>query len=71
MIVSRTLSGQTGEAFVLSVSHANPLAIECNCALGADQMRPFIHNIASVTSSYVVCYPNAGLPNTFGEYDET
>ncbi|KAI8052431.1 methionine synthase [Syncephalis plumigaleata] len=67
----RTLSGQTGEAFVISVSHTNPLAIGLNCALGADQMRPFIHNIASVTPSYVLCYPNAGLPNTFGEYDET
>ncbi|CAJ0851583.1 13744_t:CDS:10 [Entrophospora sp. SA101] len=67
----RTLSGQTGEAFVTSVSHTRPLAIGLNCALGADQMRPFIRNIANFTSSYVLCYPNAGLPNTFGEYDET
>ncbi|RHZ77386.1 hypothetical protein Glove_180g22 [Diversispora epigaea] len=67
----RTLSGQTGEAFLVSISHSSPLAIGLNCALGADQMRPFISNIANFTSSFVICYPNAGLPNTFGEYDET
>ncbi|KAK9701768.1 hypothetical protein K7432_011571 [Basidiobolus ranarum] len=67
----RTLSGQTGEAFVISVSHSNPMAIGLNCALGAPQMRPFIQNISKVTSKYVICYPNAGLPNTFGQYDET
>ncbi|CAG8730905.1 13266_t:CDS:2, partial [Cetraspora pellucida] len=67
----RTLSGQTGEAFVVSVSHSHPLAIGLNCALGAEQMRPFIQNIANFTSSFVICYPNAGLPNTFGEYDES
>ncbi|KAJ1923727.1 hypothetical protein IWQ60_005676 [Tieghemiomyces parasiticus] len=67
----RTLSGQTGEAFVISVSHAHPTAIGLNCALGAAQMRPFVQNIASFTSQYVICYPNAGLPNTFGEYDES
>ncbi|KAJ2017816.1 hypothetical protein IWW57_005312, partial [Coemansia sp. S610] len=67
----RTLSGQTGEAFITSVAHAEPLAIGLNCALGANQMRPFVQNIASFTSSYVICYPNAGLPNTFGEYDES
>ncbi|CAG8838374.1 43109_t:CDS:2, partial [Gigaspora margarita] len=67
----RTLSGQTGEAFVVSISHSHPLAIGLNCALGAEQMRPFIQNIANFTSSFVICYPNAGLPNTFGEYDES
>ncbi|CAG8564234.1 269_t:CDS:10, partial [Paraglomus occultum] len=67
----RTLSGQTGEAFVSSVSHSNPLAIGLNCALGASQMRPFIKNISDFTHHFVICYPNAGLPNTFGGYDET
>ncbi|KAJ1727324.1 hypothetical protein LPJ61_004631 [Coemansia biformis] len=66
----RTLSGQTGEAFITSVAHTEPLAIGLNCALGATQMRPFIQSISSFTSSMVICYPNAGLPNTFGEYDE-
>nr|KAF6395490.1 5-methyltetrahydrofolate-homocysteine methyltransferase [Rousettus aegyptiacus] len=67
----RTLSGQTGEAFVISVSHADPLCIGLNCALGAAEMRPFIETIGKCTTSYVLCYPNAGLPNTFGDYDET
>jgi 5-methyltetrahydrofolate--homocysteine methyltransferase len=67
----RTLSGQTGEAFVISVSHAAPMAIGLNCALGAPQMRPFIHNISKFSSAFIICYPNAGLPNTFGEYDES
>ncbi|KAJ2774496.1 hypothetical protein IWQ57_000800, partial [Coemansia nantahalensis] len=67
----RTLSGQTGEAFITSVAHAEPTAIGLNCALGASQMRPFIQSMASFTSSMVICYPNAGLPNTFGEYDES
>ncbi|XP_015218329.2 methionine synthase isoform X1 [Lepisosteus oculatus] len=67
----RTLSGQTGEAFVISMSHAKPLCIGLNCALGAAEMRPFIEAIGKNTTSYVICYPNAGLPNTFGEYDET
>ncbi|XP_006895431.1 PREDICTED: methionine synthase [Elephantulus edwardii] len=67
----RTLSGQTGEAFVISVSHANPLCIGLNCALGAAEMRPFIETIGKCTTAYVLCYPNAGLPNTFGDYDET
>lgn len=66
----RTLSGQTGEAFVTSVSHAKPLCIGLNCALGAEEMRPFIQAIGEATESYVICYPNAGLPNTFGGYDE-
>ncbi|CAG8432678.1 5660_t:CDS:10 [Diversispora eburnea] len=67
----RTLSGQTGEAFLISIGHSSPSAIGLNCALGADLMRPFIFNIANFTNSPVICYPNAGLPNTFGEYDET
>uniref|UniRef100_A0A8B9FMD5 Methionine synthase n=1 Tax=Amazona collaria TaxID=241587 RepID=A0A8B9FMD5_9PSIT len=67
----RTLSGQTGEAFVISVSHNKPLCIGLNCALGAVEMRPFIETIGKCTTAYIVCYPNAGLPNTFGGYDET
>eukprot|EP00158_Paraphelidium_tribonemae_P008655 Partr_v1_DN28643_c0_g1_i1_m49323 putative 5-methyltetrahydrofolate-homocysteine methyltransferase len=67
----RTLSGQTGEAFVISTNHANPMAVGLNCALGAPQMKPFAANISKFTPAYVICYPNAGLPNTFGEYDET
>nr|XP_033791679.1 methionine synthase isoform X2 [Geotrypetes seraphini]XP_033791680.1 methionine synthase isoform X2 [Geotrypetes seraphini] len=67
----RTLSGQTGEAFVISVSHAEPLCIGLNCALGASEMRPFIELIGKNTTAHVICYPNAGLPNTFGGYDET
>lgn len=57
----RTLSGQTSEAFVVSVSHANPLSIGLNCALGADEMRPFIERIRQMTDSFVLCYPNAGI----------
>ncbi|GLD64257.1 methionine synthase isoform X1, partial [Lates japonicus] len=67
----RTLSGQTGEAFVVSVSHAKPLCIGLNCALGATEMRPFIEAIGKSTMAFIICYPNAGLPNTFGGYDET
>uniref|UniRef100_A0AAQ6IV05 Methionine synthase n=1 Tax=Anabas testudineus TaxID=64144 RepID=A0AAQ6IV05_ANATE len=67
----RTLSGQTGEAFIVSVSHAKPLCIGLNCALGATEMRPFIETIGQSTTAFIICYPNAGLPNTFGGYDET
>ncbi|KAH0622513.1 hypothetical protein JD844_024885, partial [Phrynosoma platyrhinos] len=67
----RTLSGQTGEAFVISISHSEPLCIGLNCALGAADMRPFIEAIGKCTTAYIICYPNAGLPNTFGGYDET
>ncbi|KAI9498247.1 methionine synthase [Zychaea mexicana] len=67
----RTLSGQTGEAFVTSLSHTNPMAIGLNCALGAPQMKPFIQNISRFTDAHIICYPNAGLPNAMGEYDET
>ncbi|XP_048699742.1 methionine synthase isoform X4 [Caretta caretta] len=67
----RTLSGQTGEAFVISVSHSEPLCVGLNCALGAVEMRPFIETIGKCTTAYIICYPNAGLPNAFGGYDET
>ena len=56
----RTLSGQTGEAFVVSVSHSEPMCLGLNCALGATEMRPFIEAIGMCTPSYVICYPNAG-----------
>lgn len=67
----RTLSGQTGEAFYISIKHAKPLAVGINCALGAGEMRPYIEEIARVADCYVSCYPNAGLPNAFGGYDQT
>ncbi len=67
----RTLSGQTLEAFYISVSHAEPLSIGLNCALGAEQMRPHVEELASIAACYVSCYPNAGLPNAMGEYDES
>ena len=67
----RTLSGQTVEAFWNSISHANLLSVGINCALGARQMRPYIEELSSLTPIYVSCYPNAGLPNAFGEYDES
>ncbi len=66
----RTLSGQTVEAFYTSVAHAKPLSVGLNCALGAREMRPFLEELAQVARSYVSCYPNAGLPNAFGGYDE-
>ncbi|MFY7963506.1 MAG: homocysteine S-methyltransferase family protein [Chitinophagaceae bacterium] len=66
----RTLSGQTLEAFYISVSHANPLSIGLNCALGAAEMRPHIEELAQIASCYTSAYPNAGLPNAMGEYDE-
>jgi 5-methyltetrahydrofolate--homocysteine methyltransferase len=66
----RTLSGQTLEAFYISVMHAKPFSIGLNCALGGSQMRPYVEELANIASCYVSCYPNAGLPNTFGEYDE-
>jgi 5-methyltetrahydrofolate--homocysteine methyltransferase len=66
----RTLSGQTAEAFWTSVSHARPLAIGLNCALGAKEMRPYIAELSRVADCFISCYPNAGLPNAFGEYDE-
>jgi 5-methyltetrahydrofolate--homocysteine methyltransferase len=66
----RTLSGQTLEAFYISVSHAKPLSIGLNCALGAAEMRPHIEELAQIASCYTSAYPNAGLPNAMGEYDE-
>jgi 5-methyltetrahydrofolate--homocysteine methyltransferase len=66
----RTLSGQTAEAFLNSVAHANPLSIGFNCALGAKEMRPHIEELAAKANCYVSAYPNAGLPNEFGAYDE-
>ncbi|EIE86208.1 methionine synthase [Rhizopus delemar RA 99-880] len=67
----RTLSGQTGEAFVTSLNHARPVAFGLNCALGAEQMKPFVQNISRFTDAHIICYPNAGLPNAMGEYDES
>ena len=66
----RTLSGQTAEAFLNSVMHAEPLSIGFNCALGAEEMRPHIEELAAKAGCYVSAYPNAGLPNEFGAYDE-
>ena len=66
----RTLSGQTLEAFYYSVEHARPLSVGFNCALGATQMRPHVEELSKLASCYVSAYPNAGLPNAFGEYDE-
>jgi 5-methyltetrahydrofolate--homocysteine methyltransferase len=67
----RTLSGQTVEAFWNSVKHARPFAVGLNCALGAELMRPHIAELARVADTLVSAYPNAGLPNAMGEYDET
>ncbi len=66
----RTLSGQTLEAFYISVSHAKPLSIGLNCALGAEEMRPHIEELSGIASCYTSAYPNAGLPNPMGEYDQ-
>ncbi|HZF99558.1 MAG TPA: homocysteine S-methyltransferase family protein [Chitinophagales bacterium] len=67
----RTLSGQTTEAFYTSMSHADLLSIGLNCALGADLMRPYLEELSNIATCYVTCYPNAGLPNEMGEYDES
>jgi len=67
----RTLSGQTPEAFWLSIAHARPLITGLNCALGADQLRPHVESLSSIAESYVSVHPNAGLPNAFGGYDDT
>jgi 5-methyltetrahydrofolate--homocysteine methyltransferase len=67
----RTLSGQTAEAFYYSVRHARPLSVGFNCALGADDLRPHIQTLSNIAESFVSTHPNAGLPNAFGEYDET
>lgn len=67
----RTLSGQTTEAFYISIAHGNLFSVGLNCALGAEQMRPFLASLSGVADCLVSCYPNAGLPNEFGEYDES
>ena len=66
----RTLSGQTLEAFYTSIAHANPLSVGLNCALGAQEMRPHIEELSQIACCFTSAYPNAGLPNAFGEYDE-
>jgi len=67
----RTLSGQTTEAFWHSIAHARPFAVGLNCALGAEELRPYVRALSKIADTYVLAYPNAGLPNAFGEYDET
>ena len=66
----RTLSGQTLDAFYVSMEHAKPFSIGLNCALGAREIRPYLAELARIATCYVSCYPNAGLPNAFGQYDE-
>jgi 5-methyltetrahydrofolate--homocysteine methyltransferase len=66
----RTLSGQTIDAFWVTIAHARPFSVGINCALGARDMRPYMAELARIADCYVSCYPNAGLPNAFGEYDE-
>src|SRR5688572_29759293 len=66
----RTLSGQTLDAFYLSIEHCRPFSVGLNCALGAREMRPYLAELARAVTGYVSCYPNAGLPNAFGQYDE-
>ena len=67
----RTLSGQTAEAFYASVSHGRPLSIGLNCALGAKDLREHVETLSGIADSYISAHPNAGLPNAFGEYDES
>lgn len=67
----RTLSGQTAEAFWISVKHARPFSVGLNCALGAEEMRPHIEALANMADCFISAYPNAGLPNAMGEYDQT
>lgn len=67
----RTLSGQVTEAFWNAVRHAKPIAVGLNCALGAPEMRPYLAEVSRIADTYVSAYPNAGLPNAFGEYDES
>ena len=67
----RTLSGQTTEAFWNSVAHARPISVGLNCALGADALRPYVEELSAKAETYVSAHPNAGLPNEFGEYDQT
>ncbi|MBL9200504.1 MAG: homocysteine S-methyltransferase family protein [Opitutaceae bacterium] len=67
----RTLSGQTIGAFYASIAHARPFSVGINCALGGEAMRPYVAELARLAACYTTCYPNAGLPNAFGGYDET
>ncbi len=67
----RTLSGQVTEAFWNSIRHAKPIAVGLNCALGAPEMRPYIAELSRIADTFISCYPNAGLPNAFGEYEES
>ena len=67
----RTLSGQTISAFYNSIRHARPFSVGINCALGANDMRPYLEELSGIAECHVTCYPNAGLPNAFGGYDET
>ena len=67
----RTLSGQTAEAFYNSIRHARPLAVGLNCALGARELRPYVEELSRLAETYTSCHPNAGLPNAFGEYEDT
>lgn len=67
----RTLSGQTATAFLISISHMDILSVGFNCALGAKQLTPYLQEIAEYAPFYISAYPNAGLPNAFGQYDET
>ena len=66
----RTLAGQTIEAFWITIAHARPFSVGVNCALGAAEMRPYLAELSRVADCWTTCYPNAGLPNAFGEYDE-
>ncbi|MCP3858607.1 MAG: methionine synthase, partial [Phycisphaeraceae bacterium] len=66
----RTLSGQTVDAFWRSVAHANPLSVGVNCSLGADKIRPYVAELGEISPAFVSAYPNAGLPNAFGGFDE-
>jgi 5-methyltetrahydrofolate--homocysteine methyltransferase len=67
----RTLSGQTISAFYTSIAHAKPFSVGINCALGGRQMRPYVEELSAIATCFTTCYPNAGLPNAFGGYDET
>ena len=67
----RTLSGQTVEAFWISINHANILSVGLNCALGAKELRPYLEDLSNIADVFISAYPNAGLPNEFGEYDQT
>lgn len=67
----RTLSGQTVEAFLVSISHIDLLSVGFNCALGADQLKPYVQRLSQLSDCFVSAHPNAGLPNAFGEYDQS